>query len=33
MDKTMLKSSILSDISEELDLWLDKESRITDGYD
>jgi len=33
MDTTMLKSSILSAISEELDLWLDKESRITDGYD
>ena len=29
----MLKTSILSAISEELDLWLAKESSIKDGYD
>ena len=32
MDKSTLKSIMLSAISEELDLWLDKESTITDGY-
>ena len=32
MDKSALKSIMLSAISEELDLWLDKESTITDGY-
>jgi len=33
MDKAMQKTAILSAISEELDLWLDKESSIADGYD
>jgi hypothetical protein len=33
MDKSTLKSTILSAISEELDLWLDKESNIEDGYE
>jgi hypothetical protein len=33
MDKAMLKTAILTAISEELDLWLDKESSLTDGYD
>ena len=28
----MLKSIMLSAISEELDLWLDKESTIIDGH-
>jgi hypothetical protein len=32
MDKSTLKSAMLSAISEELDLWIDKESSITDGY-
>jgi len=33
MDKATLKKDILSAISEELDLWLDKESAIQDGYE
>ena len=33
MDKATLKKDILSAISEELDLWLDKESGIQDGYE
>jgi hypothetical protein len=33
MDKTMLKAAMLSAISGELDLWLDKESSIKDGYE
>jgi hypothetical protein len=33
MDKSMQKTAMLSAISEELDLWLDKESGIQDGYD
>lgn len=33
MDKASLKSLMLSAISEELDLWLDKESSIKDGYE
>jgi len=32
MDKSTLKSIMLSTISEEIDLWLDKESTITDGH-
>jgi hypothetical protein len=32
MDRLALKSEILSAISAELDLWLDKESGIRDGY-
>jgi hypothetical protein len=32
MDKSALKTAMLSAISEELDLWIDKESGITDGY-
>jgi len=33
MDKSTLKDGMLSAISEELDLWLDKEKVITDGYE
>ena len=33
MDKATLKKDILSAISEELDLWLDKEGAIQDGYE
>jgi hypothetical protein len=33
MDKSVLKQSILSSISEELDLWLSKESSINEGYE
>ena len=33
MDKAAIKQSILSAISEELDLWLSKESSINDGYE
>ena len=29
----MLKTAMLSAISEELDLWLDKASSIKDGYE
>jgi hypothetical protein len=32
-DKTALKEILISAISEELDLWLEKESTITDGYE
>jgi hypothetical protein len=33
MDKAAIKQSIMSAISEELDLWLSKESSIDDGYE
>jgi hypothetical protein len=33
MDKTELKTIMLSAISEELDLWLAKEPTINDGYE
>jgi hypothetical protein len=33
MDKTTIKTAILSAISEEIDLWLDKEENIKDGYE
>lgn len=33
MDKATLKKDILTAISEELDLWLSKESEIQDGYE
>jgi len=33
MDKSTLKSIMLSAISEELDLWLDKTITITDGHE
>ena len=33
MDRSAQKSAILSAISSELDLWLDKEKDITDGYE
>jgi len=33
MDKSTIKASILQSISEELDLWLAKESTIQDGYE
>ena len=33
MEKSALKSIMLSAISEELDLWLDKNNTITDGYE
>jgi len=33
MDKSTIKASILHSISEELDLWLDKEHTIKDGYE
>jgi hypothetical protein len=33
MQKTEIKTAILSAISEELDLWLDKENGIKDGYE
>jgi hypothetical protein len=33
MDKSTLKIAMLSAISEEIDLWLDKETGINDGYE
>ncbi len=33
MDKRAIKTAILSAISEELDLWLEKEDAIDDGYE
>jgi len=33
MEKSKLKADILSAISDELDLWLDKEKLIKDGYE
>ena len=33
MDKSIKKAALLSAISEELDLWLDKENLIKDGYE
>jgi len=33
MDKAATKAAILTAISEEVDLWLDKESGIKDGYE
>ena len=33
MEKSTLREAMLSAISEELDLWLDKEKDITDGYE
>ncbi|MDR1023216.1 MAG: hypothetical protein LBL94_08110 [Prevotellaceae bacterium] len=32
MDKLSIKTAMLSALSEEIDLWLDKESSIQDGY-
>ena len=32
-DKLELKSAMLSAISEELDIWLSKESQIADSYE
>jgi len=32
-NKSSQKLAILSAISDEIDLWLDKESHITDGYE
>ena len=33
MDKATAKAAILAAISEEIDLWLDKEGGISDGYE
>ena len=33
MDKLSVKAAILSAISEEIDLWLDKSESINDGYE
>jgi len=33
MDKLAVKTAILSAISEELDLWLEKSESIKDGYE
>ena len=33
MEKAAVKAAILSAISEEIDLWLDKSESIKDGYE
>jgi hypothetical protein len=33
MDKTTMKTAIMSALSEEIDLWLEKEEMIKDGYE
>jgi hypothetical protein len=33
MDKAMVKAAMLAAISDEIDLWLDKEGGIKDGYE
>jgi hypothetical protein len=33
MDKATAKAAILAAISDEVDLWLDKEGGINDGYE
>jgi hypothetical protein len=33
MDKIAVKKAILSALSEEIDLWLDKSEGIKDGYE
>jgi hypothetical protein len=33
LDKSALKTAMLAAISEELDLWLEKEETINDGYE
>ena len=33
MDKAAIKAAILQSLSEELDTWLDKQEKITDGYE
>lgn len=33
MNKTEIKDTILSEVSKEIDLWLDKSETIEDGYE
>jgi hypothetical protein len=33
MEKTAIKAAILQSLSEELDIWLEKQEKITDGYE
>jgi hypothetical protein len=33
MDKAAIKTAILQSLSEEIDIWLDKQEKITDGYE
>jgi len=33
MDKAAIKAAILQSLSEEVDIWLDKQEKITDGYE
>jgi hypothetical protein len=33
MDKVAIKAAILQSLSEEIDIWLDKQEKITDGYE
>jgi hypothetical protein len=33
MENSQIKAEILSDLSEELDQWLEEQSKITDGYE
>jgi len=33
MEKAAIKAAILQSLSEELDIWLEKQEKITDGYE
>ena len=33
MEKAAIKAAILQSLSEEIDIWLDKQEKITDGYE
>ena len=33
MEKAVIKEAILKSLSEEIDLWLDKQQAITSGYE
>jgi hypothetical protein len=33
MEKAAIKEAIMKSLSEEIDLWLDKEQNITSGYE
>jgi hypothetical protein len=33
MEKAAIKAAIMDSLSEELDIWLDKQEKITDGYE
>lgn len=33
MEKAAIKAALLQSLSEEIDIWLDKQEKITDGYE